>query len=140
MAVVASGASEGWVCPSRNVPQGPFAEPLSRLVSSCPRAAAYPGYRSDLVSVVANALFGRTAVQQEVQQVGGEPHTSVRVVSNPVSPRTCPLHACMQCGGVELLLSSCQLDDTAPLAREFALWGVRNLCASNPAAQVGVAA
>lgn len=41
-------------------------------------------------------------------------------------------------GGVELVLAQCQLDWASPLAREWALWGVRNLCEGNPAAQVGV--
>lgn len=39
-------------------------------------------------------------------------------------------------GGVELVLAQCQLDRDSPLAREWALWGVRNLCEGNPAAQV----
>lgn len=39
-------------------------------------------------------------------------------------------------GGVELVLAQCQLDRNSPLAREWALWAVRNLCEGNPAAQV----
>ena len=51
--------------------------------------------------------------------------------------------ACLQgevqgLGGVELVLAQCQLDRESPLAREWALWGVRNLCEGNPRAQVGV--
>lgn len=40
-------------------------------------------------------------------------------------------------GGVELVLAQCQLDRQSPLAREWALWAVRNLCEGNPEAQVG---
>jgi Spinocerebellar ataxia type 10 protein domain len=39
-------------------------------------------------------------------------------------------------GGVELVLAQCQLDRHSPLAREWALWGVRNLCEGNAQAQV----
>lgn len=38
-------------------------------------------------------------------------------------------------GGVELVLSQCQMDREAPLAREWALWAIRNLCEGNEAAQ-----
>lgn len=34
-------------------------------------------------------------------------------------------------GGVELILSQCQIDDASPLAREWGLWAVRNLCEGN---------
>lgn len=71
-----------------------------------PDIALYTGYRTDLVAVLANLSFGQTAVQ---------------------------LHICSN-GGVQLLLEQCQIDDDAPLVREHALWGIRNLCA-NPAAQ-----
>jgi len=40
-------------------------------------------------------------------------------------------------GGVELVLAQCQLDRESPLAREWGLWAVRNLCEGNPQAQVG---
>jgi ataxin-10 len=36
---------------------------------------------------------------------------------------------------MELLLASCTLDDASPLAREWALWGVRNMCQGNAAVQ-----
>lgn len=39
-------------------------------------------------------------------------------------------------GGVELVLSQCQMDREAPLAREWGLWAIRNLCEGNEAAQV----
>lgn len=35
-------------------------------------------------------------------------------------------------GGVELILSQCQLDEHSPLAREWGLWAVRNLCEGSP--------
>ena len=59
-------------------------------------------------AVLANASYGRPAVKAEVQRLGG----------------------------VELVLSQCQMDRESPLAREWALWGVRNLCEGNEAAQV----
>ncbi len=52
---------------------------------------------------------------------------------------TPPCAMCLQCGGVEMLLSSCQLDETAPVAREWALWAVRNMCEGNPAIQQQIA-
>ena len=47
-----------------------------------------------------------------------------------------PIQAEVCClGGVELVLAQCQLDQHSPLAREWALWGVRNLCDGNAEAQ-----
>jgi ataxin-10 len=69
--------------------------------------AMYPGYRSDLVSILGNCLCGRRRVQDAV----------------------------LAGGGVELLLSCCQLDTAAPLAKEWALWAVRNLCEGNSEVQ-----
>lgn len=62
-------------------------------------------------AVLANASFRRPAVKAEVQRLG--------------------------C--VELMLSQCQADPNSPLAREWALWGVRNICEGNEKAQVGSA-
>lgn len=59
--------------------------------------------------MLANASYGRPSIKLEVQQLGG----------------------------VELVLSQCQMDKGSPLAREWALWAVRNLCEGNEAAQVG---
>jgi hypothetical protein len=67
----------------------------------------YHGYRTDLVAVLSNCLFGRKAVQDLL----------------------------LELGAVELLLSCCQLDEAAPLAKEWALWGVRNLCEGNAQVQ-----
>ncbi len=41
----------------------------------------------------------------------------------------------LQLGGVELLLSQCQLDEDSPLTREWALWAIRNLSIGNAAVQ-----
>jgi ataxin-10 len=60
----------------------------------------YRGYRSDVLSVIANASHKRPHVQAAVSA----------------------------CGGVELVLAQCQVDEKSPLAREWALWAVRNLC------------
>ncbi|KAG7671075.1 hypothetical protein Ndes2526B_g01149 [Nannochloris sp. 'desiccata'] len=60
----------------------------------------YQGYRSDILSVIANAAHKRPVVQAAVSA----------------------------CGGVELVLAQCQVDEQSPLAREWALWAVRNLC------------
>ena len=38
-------------------------------------------------------------------------------------------------GGIELLLANTQLDEAAPVAKEWALWGVRNLCLGSAAAR-----
>lgn len=67
----------------------------------------YEGYRSDLLAVLANAAHKRPAVQAGVTA----------------------------CGGVELVLAQCQVDEKSPLAREWALWAVRNLCEGSEAAR-----
>ena len=46
-----------------------------------------------------------------------------------------PLQETLRLGGVELLLSQCQLDEDSPLTREWALWAIRNLSISNPDVQ-----
>ena len=48
--------------------------------------------------------------------------------------------ALLAAGGAELLLASCTLDEAAPLAREWALWSVRNLCSGNERVQDHIAA
>jgi ataxin-10 len=67
----------------------------------------YAGYRADVVAVLSNILLGGWQVQGAV----------------------------MSAGGIELLLNNCNLDDTAPMAREWALWGIRNACKDNEAVQ-----
>lgn len=71
----------------------------------------YAGYRADVVAVLSNVLLGGREVQAAV----------------------------MSAGGIELLLNNCNLDDTAPMAREWALWGIRNACKDNEAVQQYVA-
>lgn len=90
-----------------------LAELAPQLAASAARfsfAPPYPGFRSDLLAVLANAAHGRTEVQAEVGRLGG----------------------------VELVLAQCQLDRQSPLAREWALWAVRNLCEGNPEAQEAI--
>lgn len=64
---------------------------------------AYAGYRADLIAVLSNFLCEDKSMQVDV----------------------------MAAGGVEVLLNNCNLDDTAPLAREWALWSIRNMCQGN---------
>uniref|UniRef100_A0A383VNF2 Ataxin-10 domain-containing protein n=1 Tax=Tetradesmus obliquus TaxID=3088 RepID=A0A383VNF2_TETOB len=71
----------------------------------------YAGYRADLVALLSNMLYGRRSIQDEL----------------------------LASGGVEVLLNNCNLDDTAPLAREWALWSVRNMCRDNEAVQQYIA-
>jgi hypothetical protein len=70
----------------------------------------YAGYRGDVIAVLSNLVFEQRAVQDAV----------------------------LAGGGVELLLNNCNLDDTAPMAREWALWAVRNMCQDNEAVQAYV--
>ncbi|WIA08511.1 hypothetical protein OEZ85_007945 [Tetradesmus obliquus] len=71
----------------------------------------YAGYRADLVALLSNMLYGRRSIQDEL----------------------------LASGGVEVLLNNCNLDDTAPLAREWALWSVRNMCRDNEVVQQYIA-
>ncbi|PSC67748.1 ataxin-10 [Micractinium conductrix] len=87
-----------------------LAPQLAAEAAGLPSAPPYPGYRSDLLAALANAAHARPAVQAEVGSLGG----------------------------VELVLAQCQVDGESPLAREWALWGVRNLCEGNPAAQEAI--
>uniref|UniRef100_A0A7S3VJ23 Ataxin-10 domain-containing protein n=1 Tax=Dunaliella tertiolecta TaxID=3047 RepID=A0A7S3VJ23_DUNTE len=73
-----------------------------------PVVPPYLGYRGDLLAVLANAICNRPAVAEEVA---------------------------LEAGAVELVLGQCQLDDLSPLAREWGLWAVRNLCAGSMTAQ-----
>ncbi|KAL4444556.1 hypothetical protein ABPG77_002373 [Micractinium sp. CCAP 211/92] len=82
---------------------------LAGAAARFPSAPPYPGFRSDLLAVLANAAHGRRC-QDEVGRLGG----------------------------VELVLAQCQLDRQSPLAREWALWAVRNLCEGNPEAQEAI--
>lgn len=70
----------------------------------------YQGYRSDILAAIANLAHKRPRVQAAVSA----------------------------CGGVELVLSQCQVDETSPLAREWALWAVRNLCEGSEDARTAI--
>jgi len=70
----------------------------------------YRGYRSDILSAIANAAHRRPHVQAAVSA----------------------------CGGVELVLAQCQVDEKSPLAREWALWAVRNLCEGSEEARMAI--
>ena len=46
-------------------------EELIKLAKQYPKQAPYSGYRCDLVALLANLCFRRSAVQHKVQQLGG---------------------------------------------------------------------
>jgi ataxin-10 len=71
----------------------------------------YAGYRADVVAVLSNMLMGGREAQD----------------------------ALMSAGGLEVLLNNCNLDESAPMAREWALWGIRNACKDNKGVQGYVA-
>jgi len=92
--------------PQPSPPDGALATSPNDDAPCWPTQTLYPGYRKDLVAVLANLSFGRPPVQLHVSSIGG----------------------------VELLLQQCQIDDENPMVREYALWGIRNLC-TNPSVQ-----
>ena len=97
----------------RDAPAVPVAELAPGLQARAEQFAAvqpYPGYRSDVLAALANAAHGRPAVQAAVSALGG----------------------------VELVLAQCQVDDASPLAREWGLWAVRNLCEGSDAAREAI--
>jgi hypothetical protein len=71
----------------------------------------YQGYRADACACLANALHNR--------------------------PRLAD--ALLEAAGLDPLLQSSALDASAPLAREWALWGVRNACEASERARAYVA-
>jgi ataxin-10 len=71
----------------------------------------YAGCRADVVAVLGNMLLGGPDVQDAV----------------------------MSAGGIELLLTNCNLDESSPMAREWALWGIRNACEGNEKVQAYLA-
>eukprot|EP00198_Chlamydomonas_reinhardtii_P004947 XP_001694283.1 predicted protein [Chlamydomonas reinhardtii] len=87
---------------------------LERLAVGFPAGASatpYIGYRGDLVAVVANGCFRRPTVTSAVVRLGG----------------------------LELLLAQTHLDERSPLAREWALWGVRNMAEGSEEVQARIA-
>lgn len=75
-----------------------------------PCVRAWPGYRVDCIAPLANAMFGRPRVCDQVFELGG-------------------------CGAV---LAATRGEDGDDYLREWALWGVRNLCAGSDAARLEI--
>lgn len=117
--------------PQKNLPQGspsslnqpdmpddacqdkvPSSSILSDLVSLMPHSHPYMGYRGDLLALIANVVVGR-------------PDVASKICSLPLLPAV-PSPSAI--GSVELLLSQAQLDEKSPVAREWALLAIRNLC------------
>lgn len=71
-----------------------------------PKAVPYPGYRADLLAVIGNLAHGHTASQNAIAATG-----------------------------LELVLAQSHFSVTEPVAREWALWAVRNLCEGNAESQ-----
>ncbi len=103
-----AGAGAGGPPGGSDRPTVVLPEQLCGLAKGFPAEAPYDGYRGDLVSVLANGAFRRRAVVSEV----------------------------LSYGGLELVLAQTNLDDRSPLAREWALWGVRNMCEGNEEVRV----
>ena len=76
------------------------------MALQAPTSAPYVGYRADLCSLVANLAFRDGAAADAIASAGG----------------------------AELLLAQARVDEEAPMAREWALWGVRNLTESSEVA------
>jgi len=72
-----------------------------------PRARPWPGYRVDCIAPLANAMFARPSVCDQVAKLGG----------------------------VAIVLAATRGEDGDDYLREWALWGVRNLCAGSDAAR-----
>jgi len=77
-------------------------EALTTTDASIPfqKTQPYKGYKSDVLSIIANASHRRTRVQEYI----------------------------IQMNGVMMILHHLQADPDSPLSREWALYAVRNLC------------
>jgi ataxin-10 len=94
---------------------GLLLEELRALTPPLCRSELYPGYKSDLLAVLGNMTFNRSYVQQKVCDMDG-----VKVVlSQCERPRADPYAA-------------------SPLAREWALWTIRNLCEGSVEARTAI--
>eukprot|EP00890_Picochlorum_soloecismus_P004557 jgi/Picsp_1/5101/NSC_02464-R1_protein len=71
---------------------------------------AYPGFKSDIISVIANMSHRRKDIQALIHGTGG----------------------------VYLILNHCQADVSSPLAREWALWAIRNICEGSKEAREAI--
>ena len=80
-----------------------------RASASAPYPSVRPwdGYRVDALAPLANAMFGRPAVCEAVQKLGGVP----------------------------VILACTRGEDGDEYLREYALWAVRNICAGSDAAR-----
>ena len=80
-----------------------------RSTASAPYPSVRPwdGYRVDALAPLANAMFGRPAVCEMVQKLGGVP----------------------------VILACTRGEDGDEYLREYALWAVRNVCAGSDAAR-----
>lgn len=74
------------------------------------QAQLYPGFISDILSVIANACYRRKQVQEHIVE----------------------LH------GIMVILNHLQGNTDSPLAREWALWAVRNLCETSAEARQAI--
>ncbi|KAL0552969.1 hypothetical protein IC582_006847 [Cucumis melo] len=72
---------------------------LPKALKSCP----YKGFRRDIVAVIANCLYRRKHVQDDIRQKNG----------------------------VFVLLQQCVADENNPFLREWGIWAVRNLLEGN---------
>ena len=72
-----------------------------------PRERPWPGYRVDCIAPLANAMFARPLVCDQVAKLGG----------------------------VAIVLAATRGEDGDDYLREWALWGVRNLCAGSDVAR-----
>ncbi|KAK9863664.1 hypothetical protein WJX84_002928, partial [Apatococcus fuscideae] len=91
------------VDPAQSAVQHELQDHPSRGGSGYHKQAPYTGYRSDVVAVIANLVHNQRSLQD----------------------------LAMANGGVELLLSQCQIDSGSPLVREWGLWAIRNMCEGN---------
>ncbi|KXZ42852.1 hypothetical protein GPECTOR_114g303 [Gonium pectorale] len=113
-----AGSSAGAACADAALPAAVLEAALELLKALAQRedggravAAGHDMAEGDLVSVLANGAFRRRRVAL----------------------------ALLGSGGLELLLAQTNLDDHSPLAREWALWGVRNMCEGNEEVQRRIA-
>jgi ataxin-10 len=141
------------------IPVAELAPALAQQAKGFPADPPYQGWRTDLLAAVANAAHDRPSVKvgRRKAYAWRTPVSCLQLLhlKSPPSRRLAlPRGVCaallFSCstgcpwvqaevsalGGVELVLAQCQVDYQSPLAREWALWGVRNLCEGNVQAQV----
>ena len=115
---------EGSTAASQSATEGDHqSSPLSGLTSLLPHSQPYTCYRGDLLSLLANMVANRTEVAKQICSLPLLPSLSPPQPSSNPQPQ--PERSV---GSVELLLSQAQLDEKSPVAREWALLAIRNLC------------